>query len=350
MRPGVCIPISTTPSVELSSLLSPLDIQGICEQRLNISRKLQILVISLNLPPAPSLSLMFWKSRLLITMSTIEDPIPSTQDSVLETLLTAWKRALVYEIVPSDNISGTRVVGIIDGGSKYCLISSRAAKCAGLEIMPFEGKDRPTLEGFEEILKCQPVGWALAHIKQADLELHTTCRWRFLVVRTCKIDLLLGYVFNYKNNIEDIIAQAVRNGIWPTDYDNSHVRGDDVLVLMDSRSEEHRRRDIEEKRRQATEATKPIWLAIQEMKKSEGQGSKAERTTLDIGFHSKQPSSSFCQSTTASSSSAWDVLSTQDSTTLSYQDSSRRSTASSPWTILTSPDTASTSKSWGKKQ
>ncbi|KAI0834737.1 hypothetical protein F5Y06DRAFT_306614 [Hypoxylon sp. FL0890] len=281
-------------------------------------------------------------------MATNEDPTSSTWDSTqttTERLLTKWKQCLLFGIVSEiDNTTPNKVVGIIDGGSRYCLMSYRTAKSSGLEIMPFEGGSRPVLEGLEDILNCQPVGWVLAKIRQADLKLDTG-RWRFLVIPSHKIDLLLGRLFNHELDIEVKISKAVKMGIDPEDCDNDHCPGHNVHVLIDSRSNGRRRREHEEKRRQAAEATGTVWLAIREIKKSKEQGSSTEDSTRNVDFQPNQSSSNSHQSTaTLSSSSTWEVLASQSSTnTSSYLDSSATSTVSSPWTILTSPDTASTS-------
>ncbi|KAI1411909.1 hypothetical protein F5Y13DRAFT_164657 [Hypoxylon sp. FL1857] len=179
-----------------------------------------------------------WEFRFSTKMSATEDLAQSTWDSTpttTERRLSKWKKCLIFNIVSTDNTSA-KAVGIVDGGSKFCLMSCHAARKAGLEIMPFKDGNRPVLEGFEDILKCQPVGWVLASIRQADLDLNTVRSWKFLVVITREIDLLLGYFFNHEHDIELKISQAVKLGLDPKECDDDRLPGHNILVLMDTRS------------------------------------------------------------------------------------------------------------------
>ncbi|KAI1375118.1 hypothetical protein F4677DRAFT_141090 [Hypoxylon crocopeplum] len=168
-------------------------------------------------------------------MSTISDsdaPSWNPKPTPADQRLMKWKFGLRFEIAPMDGPT-CKVVGIIDGGSKYCLISSDVAKSLGLEVMPIRG-EAPILEGFEDVLQCQPKDFTRIKIKQSDLGLDTDVL-SILVVENNKIPLLLGSLFNQKYDVEVKISNAVKSEIDPQDWDKSYVSGNFICVLLDSR-------------------------------------------------------------------------------------------------------------------
>lgn len=149
--------------------------------------------------------------------------------------LAIWYDCLRFEIVSADGPS-VKCIGRIDMGSTECLVSSSVVRQLGLKRLPLSPDKQPILEGIEDVLACQPIGFVMISVQQSDLDLDTQ-PLPFLVVQSHKIDLLVGRDFAFNYDIDAKIRCAVEASVDPQDWDKDRAPSHHVHMLVDGRTE-----------------------------------------------------------------------------------------------------------------
>ncbi|KAI1390717.1 uncharacterized protein F4822DRAFT_162185 [Hypoxylon trugodes] len=236
--------------------------------------------------------------------------------------LRLWKRSLVFDVTSTSptNDKSAKVVGLIDGGSEYCLISSGIIKKLGITMYPLSPEDQPTLEGYKG-KSFKPACWAQVKLKQSDLSLEA---WMTVyVIQDPKVTLLLGSVFNHEYGIETTISDAVNNTIEPRDRDEQHMAKNIVAAIIDTRSQSQQKKEEDEKRQGANKETIKVYQEIEDIKRNLQLGSGAELTMRNKSFLRNPPTSLSDSSTASPSTSSWSASTLQSTANTSVPTESR---------------------------